>query len=498
MKSGWVLASAAVLVTAGWAAAQTPMSFPTDNPVPSGPTTPVPARPPAPAASKYRAVDEVTPASYAVVAPLQFPDHAVVGGAPSGDGHLAFEDPYTVPAPYRVWTSADFLVWQVRSPHLPSLTSTLPVGVLAVQTQNLVPVATVEDALIQSTPTLAGGNTLNFREQFGARFTAGVWLDPEESFGLEATGFFLSRRSVSFNSTTGNMLNQGIIDLPSSVVVTNLMLTQGPLTVTAAGNPFTAVAVRQATANLTGSSSTGIWGTELNARCTSPSLGAVSGLLGFRFLDFSENLLVHDTTQLFLPPGVQDLNSAGGQLFPNPALGLPANLSFTTSDIIRTRNLFYGGQVGLNFDMLIGRFMIDLQGKTGLGVVHQTVNFFGTTVSTSTPISTATNGMVLPGGLLSSPLDLGKHSSNKIAFVPEINVKLGYLILPNLRAYVGYDFLYLSSAVRPGEQTGISTAGVQATVAGTTTPITVNQPTFRYHDTGVWYNGINFGVEFRY
>jgi len=36
--------------------------------------------------------------------------------------------------------------------------------------------------------------------------------------------------------------------------------------------------------------------------------------------------------------------------------------------------------------------------------------------------------------------------------MPELNLKIGYDITPNLRAYVGYDFLFISSVVRPAEQ----------------------------------------------
>jgi hypothetical protein len=229
-----------------------------------------------------------------------------------------------------------------------------------------------------------------------------------------------------------------------------------------------------------------MWGAELNLRCASSSLGAVSGFAGFRYLEFYEDLGLQNSFRLFLPAGFTDLNGAGGPLNTN----LPTDLNYATADTIRTYNHFYGGQVGFDLDMSCCRFLVDVRAKAALGVMHQTVNVVGATL--------LPDGTVAPGGLLSSPLDLGTHSRDRIAFVPEINVKLGYLITPNVRAYVGYDFLYITSVLRPGDQTGISTSGVQATVAGTTTQITVNQPTFRYHDTNVWANGINFGMEVRY
>jgi hypothetical protein len=509
---------AAVLLTAGWAAAQTPAPSVTPPPV--------------------------------LVDPYLTPSPPAIEGnaAPSGyapSARLAADGPDLFPAPYRVWASGDFLIWKIRNAHLPPLVSTLPVGVIQVDTadrfqsptggppadgglgvrnitQDFVPVS------IESTPTFANGNSLNAGEQFGGRFTAGVWLDVQQSVGLEASGFFISNRSTGFQSTTGNSVDQFLLDFPFSshvfvvtpgtpgtpgmpartVTVTTMTGTTTTTTTTmtpavpaVAATPATSTLsqtfptfiIRQSSANVTGTSSTGIWGGEINARCTSPSLGAVSGLVGFRYLDLHENLTVNNSVQFFLPPGIQDLNGIGLPLDGN----LPTSISYTTADVIRTQNRFYGGQVGLDLDMYLGRFITDLCFKTALGVMHQTVNVSGTT-QTVNVYSTGTLTDFTSGGLLSSPLDLGNHSRNRIAFVPEINVKLGYQILPSLRAYVGYDFLYLSSIVRPGDQVGISGSTIQATVANTTQQITVTQPTFRYKSSDMTINGINFGAEFRY
>jgi hypothetical protein len=170
--------------------------------------------------------------------------------------------------------------------------------------------------------------------------------------------------------------------------------------------------------------------------------------------------------------------------------GLPANLQFVTSDTIRTHNDFYGGQVGFDLDMSASRFIMDIRVMAALGVMHQTVDVFSTSV--------LPGGSVVAGGLLSSPFDQGRHNRDRISAIPEVNVKLGYLITPRLRAYVGYDFMYIANTLRPGEQTGVSTSGIQVTVAGATTPITVSQPAFRFHDSDVWINGINFGLELRF
>jgi len=473
MKRDWVNAVAALFLTAGWAAAQASYSSPRPDPG--------------------------TPDPDIFGALLQPPG----GVATSRDG------PDNSPPPYRVWASADFLAWEIPNAHLPALASTLPVGVIVADTTNefrpplpppaLQTIPNFAPVSIESAPTFADGNTLRSGVQLGARLSAGVWLNPEETFGLDTSFFFISNRTTGFHSSTGNSLDQFLLNFPfnSNVFVqtTTTTATTPPTTTTTTTllQSFPTFVVRQTSANLLGTSSKGMWGGEINARCVwdpadakDPFIGyQVSGLAGFRYLDFHENLDVVNAVQLFLPPGFQDVNGLGQPLNTN----LPTNISYSTADGIRTGNQFYGGQVGIDCSWYLAQLLGDISIKAGLGVMHQTVDILGTIQM---------NGTSTPGGLLSSPLDQGPHGSNRIAVVPEIDAKLGYQILPSLRAFIGYDFLFLSSVVRPGDQVGLSSSNIQASVAGTTSQISVSQPTFRSNTTTLTVNGINFGMEFRY
>ena len=48
--------------------------------------------------------------------------------------------------------------------------------------------------------------------------------------------------------------------------------------------------------------------------------------------------------------------------------------------------------------------------------------------------------------------NIGHFSQSQFAVVPEIGVKLGYQLTPNLRLQAGYNFLFWSNVVRPGQQ----------------------------------------------
>jgi Putative beta barrel porin-7 (BBP7) len=68
-----------------------------------------------------------------------------------------------------------------------------------------------------------------------------------------------------------------------------------------------------------------------------------------------------------------------------------------------------------------------------------------------------------------------------------------------MRVYVGYDFLYLSNAVRPGDQIDRELNPTQIPVNGSTGGLVgAPRPTFNFHETDFWAQGIRFGVALRF
>jgi hypothetical protein len=102
--------------------------------------------------------------------------------------------------------------------------------------------------------------------------------------------------------------------------------------------------------------------------------------------------------------------------------------------------------------------------------------------------------------LLAQPTNSGHLSKNHFAVLPEIGIKVGYQVTDNVRVYVGWDFLYASSVVRPGDQIDRSVNTNQLlTIAG---PGSVGNgparpaPTFK--PTDFWAFGVNAGLEWRF
>src|SRR4029079_4993268 len=108
---------------------------------------------------------------------------------------------------------------------------------------------------------------------------------------------------------------------------------------------------------------------------------------------------------------------------------------------------FYGGQLGAKGGVRLGRFTADAVMKVALGTVHESLNIAGVK-------SVAAGGLLIqaPVGIFTQPTNIGRYTQNAFAVVPEVQFFLGVDATSWLNLFVGYDFLYLSNALRPGQQ----------------------------------------------
>ena len=165
----------------------------------------------------------------------------------------------------------------------------------------------------------------------------------------------------------------------------------------------------------------------------------------------------------------------------------------TFNDSFSTRNQFYGGQIGARFGFRADRLSLDLAAKVALGSTHQVVDIQGSSLYSGT-------GFALPpgvdsGGVYTQPSNIGRTSANTFTVSPQVSLKIGLDLTSRLRATVGYDFLYWSSVVRPGNQIDHNLNPTQfpgAAFSGSPLPAAqFNRSDFLAH-------GVSFGLEFRY
>jgi hypothetical protein len=196
-------------------------------------------------------------------------------------------------------------------------------------------------------------------------------------------------------------------------------------------------------------------------------------LAGARALSLDQKLFIDESAQ-DLPP-------------------LPANGKRVT-DQFTTYNRFYGGQVGGVADFYWGGFLdANIVGKVAVGyspeVIHTTASTF-----------LQEPGLSNDRGLLVQPSNFGRFSRTRLTVVPELTATLGARLSQYVRVYAGYNLIYWSEVVSPGEQIDrpVSIQAVPTPRSPEPPQIGPRVPTINFTRSDFWAQGIVAGVEFTY
>ncbi|MBV9124498.1 MAG: BBP7 family outer membrane beta-barrel protein [Planctomycetes bacterium] len=350
----------------------------------------------------------------------------------------------------RVWASGEYLLWWFKhSPEPVPLVATAPLG---------------PGSLI-----LLGGQNVHTDEHSGGRFTLGLWLDCDQTLGVDAGYFFLGQRTTTIPGLfpPDSLTARVPWTAPSGVHVAPLILT-GPR----AGGTVVSGEELRVSQSLQG------WETNGLLNVMRGNGYQLDLLLGGNYLDLQE--------------GVAFATAVAGA-------GRLAGLAVNTLDQFSARNQFYGGQLGGQGEARLGNLFVNAKATVALGDVHENVGIGGATAIAGAPAGVLTNGVFPGSGIFALPTNGGVHKTDRFAVVPEATVKVGYQVASWARAYVGYSFLYLSDAQRPGDQISGTINGGQIPsfalhpgLAGTAAPL--------YPDkhSDFWAQGLDFGLEFRY
>ena len=103
-------------------------------------------------------------------------------------------------------------------------------------------------------------------------------------------------------------------------------------------------------------------------------------------------------------------------------------------------------------------------------------------------------GGTLPVGVLTQASNSGQFTTSTLAVLPEGTLRVGFRFESRSRVYVGYNLLYLSEAVRPGEQVdrGVPVASLNQPDAGS------DRPALPFYRSDFWVQGVVIGLEYRY
>jgi hypothetical protein len=398
------------------------------------------------------------PAAPAAVAPVP-PLAAAASPMTPGEGETV--------QPSRFYGGAECLLWWFKENpvRVPLLTTT--------SDPDAMPVAAIDDP---NTRVLLGNHDLSTGVHAGARFTAGYWLDERQQIAVEGSYFFLNKQTtVRTLASTGDP-NSPILAVPfadQDAGIENSFVIASP-------GSFAGSATLSLNSRLQGA----------EVQCAVQAFDGnrlhIQVLAGFRYLDLTESLSYATAST-----GLSDPNT---------------DLILTTVDQFDMRNQFYGFQVGTRADYRLGNLEISASAKLALGDMSQTANFNGRAATNfftgpaGGPFTGVPPEHLRGGGIFVQPSNRGSASRDQIAFAPEFGVNVAYQLTPHLRVFAGYDFLYLSNVIRPGEQIdrGINVSQtVQKVLTGiATTP--GSRPAVTLTGSDFWAQGINMGLEFRY
>jgi hypothetical protein len=369
----------------------------------------------------------------------------------------------------RTWGSADYLLWWVRKAGTPPLVVTGS------------PADAFPGALDQPhTKILYGEHGVDYPSQSGLRLNFGAWLDSDNCYGVEVGGFLLERGAAAF-SAHGDAHGQPFLAAPFVNALTGFdnvyfisQNFQNPnLTALLTGGVSTTSALR-------------LWSWEASGvtHVMGDACWSLEGLAGFRQTSLHEELS-YATVASNLAPG-------GAATFLGTTLAPGVNVS--TFDRFKTENLFDGGQIGARLERNWGWFRTEVIGKIAFGAMHEVVRIQG---ATATEAHLAPNPAL--GGIYAQASNIGDHSRDEFAVVPEIGLNLCFDLTSHTRFCVGYTFLYASDVVRPGDQIdpriNVNRVPIDPSFGTAGGP---NLPGFSFHSSSFWAQGINVGLEFNF
>jgi Putative beta barrel porin-7 (BBP7) len=264
---------------------------------------------------------------------------------------------------------------------------------------------------------LYGGRDIEFDTFNGARATIGYWFDDKATRGIEASGFVLERRADLFNvfgngdPTGATVISRPLIDTTLPPPGEDVFVIAQP-GVQAGG--------------VTATASSRLWGAEGNLVCNyrDHCRQRIDLLAGFRYVDLLERLTINESSSL---------------------LGTP--LAADEVDSFECRNQFYGGQLGARWTMCCGPLSLTTVSKLAMGFTHESITRLGST----TFFGFGPAPITVLGGQLVLPSNYGQDTRDRFAVVPATSLQVAYQMTKHASIFMGYDFLYISSVVRPGE-----------------------------------------------
>lgn len=313
---------------------------------------------------------------------------------------------------FTTWMTAELLIGRTRGPSVVPVVTTGPPSAGALAGAPGQP----------STLPLFGGRRILDDWRSGLRVELGVWLDDEHRAAIGARFYTLFSTSEQFRAVPNGA---NVINVPQ-VVPAGALTVQVPAFV---GFPGVSTGRVEATAQTT------FAGGDLNARFALERNDRfrVDVLAGYRQLHLNDELGVNFTV---VPVGANPLLAA----------------QLTGTDSVRTRNNFYGPQLGLCATVGGDRFWVEGHAAGALGVTASELAFARLR---NVGLAPGTAPLLAAFGLPAGQIPLTQANVNDrltyLGVVGEGGVRLNWRAAEHVRVTAGYSFLYWNNVRRAQE-----------------------------------------------
>lgn len=390
------------------------------------------------------------------------------------------------------WIRGDYLLWKAKKAPLP-----VPLVTSAILTDPL------PGALGQpGTTVLMGDEKINSRWQSGFNLNAGLWLDALQQINIEGSYFLLpevTQKQSIFTSGEPGSINVavpiedvsglwGLGGTPGE----SIFILPGPIF----GPGFQGSFQLKTSIQLQGAELNGT--IRLVDRCSF----WLNFIGGYRWLQLQESLL-------FI-----------GQTIAVPNADFSGFYDF--KDRFKTNNNFYGGQLGIKAAYTTEMWQVLGFTKVALGSMNQKAKISGSSRTSGGNLFYLTHNTadeVLPGGIFAEPTNEGSHRRNAFAVAVEAGIKGFYKLSQCLEIGIGYNFLWATPVLRPGDQidrkinptrTALAAASRESVGVGPAVPIPFGDkslpaslpagphvPKYPHRSTNFWVQGLTIDLNFK-
>ena len=359
------------------------------------------------------------------------------------------------------WIRDEYVGWWAQGGRVPAL------------------VNTSSDGTLPSDITLYGNDTYNSGYRSGNWTQTGMWFDCCHTHGIQADYFFVGQKSSPFFAASDGdpILTRPFIDAstgdPADELVAFPGIVVGRISIDNHNNMQGAGVLGRCNiccdcgCDCCGNNmcTPKCWCKERCSRCDFVG--------GFRWYQFNDNLNI-----------TENLVSI------DPNSGIPVGTMIDLTDSFTTENNFYGFEFGVIHQVWRGRWMTEGTYKVALGDMNSVVNINGSTTVSFPGQPTVVN----QGGLLALQSNIGRHTQDNFAAIPQVSWRLGYRMTEHITLMGGYTFMFFSQIARAGDQIDpvINTNLIPPVTGGGT------RPAYVFHPSELVLQGVTIGAEINF